>query len=83
MAWWLRALAALVEDLGSILSTHTETRLSVTPVPRGLMPPSGIHRHCRKEVHVNIRAGKTLRHIKNKQTNPLSGMVVHAFNSST
>lgn len=58
MALWLRAPAALVEDLGSILSTHTETQLSVTPVPRGLMPPSGIHRHCRKEVHVNIRAGK-------------------------
>lgn len=63
MAWWLRAPAALVEDLGSILSTHTETQLYVTPVPRGLMPPSGIHRHCQKEVRVNIRAAKTHTHI--------------------
>lgn len=59
MAWWLRTPAALVEDLGSILSTHTETQLSVTAVPRDLVPPSGIHRHCQKEVHINIRAGKT------------------------
>lgn len=61
MAWWLRATAALVEDLALILSTHTQ--LSVTPVPRGLMPPSGILRHCQKEAHVNMRAGKTKTYI--------------------
>lgn len=53
MGLWLRALAALSEDLDSIPSIHM-----VTPVLGHLTPPSGLLGHQ------GIQAGKTLTHIK-------------------
>jgi hypothetical protein len=54
MAQWLRALAALPEDLGSILCT---LMAAVAAVPGDLMPSSGLQRH---QVHMwftDISAG--------------------------
>jgi hypothetical protein len=49
MAQWLRVLAALPEDLGSIPNTHLAAhKLSVTLVPEA---PTPSHRHtCRQNV---------------------------------
>lgn len=49
----LRALAAPLEDVSSVLSTHNgSSQLSTAPVPR--IYPSGIH-----VVHTSVHAGKT------------------------
>ena len=47
MAQWLRALAALPEDLGLITGIHMAAHyhLSITPVPGNPVPPSGFQRH--------------------------------------
>lgn len=66
-AWWagevtlqLRALTALVEDLGSAPSTHLgRCALTVTPVPGHLMLFSGLHVYLHTHEHMqhthNIR----------------------------
>jgi hypothetical protein len=58
MSLWLRALAALLEDLGSIPSTHM-----ITPVLGHLTPSSGLLGYqvpgC-----TGTQAGKTPTHIK-------------------
>lgn len=44
MVRWLRALAILAEDLGSVPSTHMASLNHLkNPVSRDLMPPSGLH----------------------------------------
>jgi hypothetical protein len=46
MAHWLRALAVLPEDPGSIPSTHMAAQNhSITLVPGGLIPSSDLQRH--------------------------------------
>lgn len=43
----LRALAAVAENLSSILSTQMASpKQALTPVPGDVMPPSGFHEHC-------------------------------------
>ena len=42
MAQWLKALAALAEDQGSMLSIHISSQPPLTPVPGGLTPSSGL-----------------------------------------
>lgn len=48
MARWVRGLAALLEDLGSIPSS---SQPSVNPVLRDLMPPSGLNGNWMYMVH--------------------------------
>lgn len=50
---WLRALVALLKDLGLIPSTYLcgSSQLSVTPVLRNLMPSSGPCMHCTHGVY--------------------------------
>lgn len=43
---------------------HSSTQQSSTPVPRGLSPPSGLHRHQICKWCTNVCTGKT--YIKNK-----------------
>jgi hypothetical protein len=52
MAHWLRILAVLPEDQGSIPSTHNgSSELSVTPVPGD---PTPSHRHiCRQNTNAH------------------------------
>lgn len=46
MAKWLQALAALLGDLDSILSTHMAANSSYNSGPRGPNALSGFHRYC-------------------------------------
>ena len=43
MAQWLRALAALAEDTGSVPSTYMEAHIHLTPVPDDPTPSSDFH----------------------------------------
>jgi hypothetical protein len=45
MAQWLRVLALLLEDPGSIPSTHVTADNCLTSVPGDLVPSSDLHRH--------------------------------------
>jgi hypothetical protein len=52
MAQWLKPLAALPEDLGSISSTHMMAHNHpITPVPGDPTPSSGVHGKCAHVVH--------------------------------
>lgn len=53
MALQLRALAAVVEDWGSVLGTLMVThRDQLTPVPWILVPSLGPHEHCSHMVQI-------------------------------
>ena len=58
MAQWLRVLAAIVEDLGLILSTHTSASSQSyrIPVPLDTMSSSAGTPHI---YYTDIHAGKT------------------------
>ena len=58
MAHQLRALAALTEDLGSILAPHGSSQPSGTQVPRDLTPSSGLCGHQTHTLRIAIHAGK-------------------------
>jgi hypothetical protein len=45
MVQWLRALAALAENMNSIPRTHVVAHTSVTPVPGTTGSSSDLHRH--------------------------------------
>lgn len=45
MVPWSRALAALAEDLGSVLRTNMAAHNSVNPIPGNLTPSSGFFRY--------------------------------------
>jgi hypothetical protein len=55
MAQWERAEGAIPEDMGS--STHMAAHnCLLTPVPGGLVPPSGFHRYQAHTWYTNIQA---------------------------
>jgi hypothetical protein len=60
MAQWLRALACLTEDLGSVPSTHLRHDSQASVILRESAD------HCRHACgeHTYMPAGKTLMHIK-------------------
>jgi hypothetical protein len=68
MAQWLRALTALLEDLGSIPSTHPHGRSKPSEYPLlGYLTPS--HRHtCRQNSSAcKIKISKILKELKQPQ----------------
>lgn len=68
MTQWLRALAVLSEDQGSVLSpvTCVGSQQSIAPVPGYGMSSSGLCRHKAHSGCTDIDADKTSVHIKNK-----------------
>lgn len=60
----LRALTALPGDLGLIPSTHVTSQLtsSIMPLPRYLMPSSGLRGYCMHEVHIHTCKKNTHAH---------------------
>ena len=62
MAQWLRALAALPEDQGLILSIHmritTHSQPAVTPVSGDPIPFSDLHRYQAGTWYTDMQAGK-------------------------
>lgn len=55
---WVRALAALGEDIGLILSQHGGPPLSVTPVPGvpcPLLASSGTRHACGAHIHIHVQ----------------------------
>jgi hypothetical protein len=54
---WLRALAAaLLQNPDSSPSIHKVTHNPLIPVPKGLLPSSGLHRHYMHTVHTYMQA---------------------------
>lgn len=66
MVWWLDAVIALPEELGSPLSAHMAVHNHLTPVSGDLTPSSGLQgTDCMCMVHITfIHAGKASIHIK-------------------
>lgn len=60
----LRALAALIEDLGSTRSTLIVTHVSVTTVPGILVTSSGLFQHLAHTWCTDSHADKTPMHIE-------------------
>lgn len=68
MTQWTRALAAHAEDPGSTPSAHTVAQTSMSPVPRVLMPSSGLvdTRHmC--SIHIYLQAKQSYTENKKKK----------------
>jgi hypothetical protein len=56
----LRALTGLAEDLVSVSNIHVATKnFLLTPVPKYLIPSTGLHGHCR---YCDAKTDKTHRH---------------------